>query len=53
MSITRWAEKNKRITSTEKILKLDDKVAMALLNTIHVANYISSERYSCVFMTVL
>ena len=54
VSITiRAGIKNKRIISTEKNLKLDDKVAMALLNTICVVNYLSSKNYSCVFVTVL
>ena len=34
-------------------MKLDDKVAMALLNTMHVDYYISTKSYSSVFMTVL
>ena len=35
------------------MLKLDDKVAMELLNPIHVDNYLSAESYSCVFMAVI
>ena len=45
--------KNKRITSTEKTLKLDDKVAMALLNVVPNDSYLRADSCGCIFMTVL
>ena len=53
-SIAKFAViKNARIFSPSKILKLDDKVAMALLSPLHVKKYLDAESYSGVFMTVL
>ena len=42
---------DKRIISLTKILKLDDKVAITLLNPMHVDNYLSDDPiFDCAFI---
>ena len=45
--------KNKRLTSPARILKLNDKVAMALLNAVPNDSYISPDSYVSIFMTFI